>query len=144
MITYIHYGHNEFDINKFKTPKNRDWCNKPCGGLWSSRVNAKRGWKDWCEQEDFRECRKDNSFTFKISDDANVLYINCVDDVNKLPEQAQYKGSSIRSVDFEQLMLNGIDAIEFNLSNDWGLYMALYGWDCDSTLILNPNIIELI
>ena len=141
MATYIHYGHNAFDLNKFKIPQNREWCNKPCGGLWSSRVNAKHGWKDWCEQEDFRECREDNSFMFKLSDKANVLYINCVDDVSKLPEQEQYKGSCIKSVDFEQLVLRGIDAIEFNLSNDWDLYMALYGWDCDSTLILNPNII---
>ena len=46
-----------------------------------------------------------------------------------------------RLIDFQ--IENGIDAIEFNISNDWDLYMALYGWDCDSILILNPNIIEM-
>ena len=50
----------------------------------------------------------------------------------------------LKTVDFEQLIANRIAAIEFNLSNDWDLYMALYGWDCDSTLILNPDVIKII
>lgn len=144
MVTYIHYGHKEFDINKFETPKNRAWCNKPRGGFWASRTDAKHGWKHWCEQEAFCHYDGNCSFTFSISDKANILYINCVEDVYNLPEQEQYTDSCIRSVDFEQLIANGIDAIEFNISNDWNLYMALYGWDCDSTLILNPSIIEVI
>lgn len=144
MNTYIHYGHKEFDINKFMTPKNRQWCNKPLGGLWASRTDAKHGWKHWCEQEDFRECTKDNAFTFKISDNANILYINCVADVDKLPDQkTDLSFTHLKTVDFEQLIADGIDAIELNISNDWDLYIALYGWDCDSTLILNPDVIEM-
>lgn len=145
MTTYIHYGHKEFDIDKFETPKNRQWNNKPWGGLWASRTDAKHGWKDWCEAENFRECREDNSFMFKLSNNANIIYINCVDDVKKLPDQkTDLSLTCIKTVDFEQLIANGIDAIEFNLSNDWNLYMALYGWDCDSILILNSNIIDII
>lgn len=145
MSTYIHYGHKEFDINKFVVPKSRQWNNKPWGGLWASKIDARFGWKDWCEKEGFRECSIDNSFSFKISDNANILYINCVKDVKKLPDQeTDLSLTCIKTVDFEQLISNGIDAIEFNISNDWDLYMALYGWDCDSTLILNPNIIEII
>lgn len=144
MVTYIHYGHKEFDINKFVAPKSRQWNNKPHGGLWASRTDAQYGWKHWCEQENFRDCREDNSFMFKLSDKANILYINCVEDVHKLPDQkTDIELTCIKTVDFEQLIENGIDAIEFNISNDWDLYMALYGWDCDSTLILNPNIIEV-
>lgn len=144
MVTYIHYGHKEFDINKFVIPTNRPYNNKPAGGLWASRTDAKYGWKHWCEKECFCDCREDNSFMFKLSDKANILYINCVEDVHKLPDQkTDLELTCIKTVDFEQLMLNGIDAIEFNISNDWNLYMALYGWDCDSILILNPNIIEM-
>lgn len=144
MSTYIHYGHNEFDINKFIAPKSRQLFNKPTGGLWASRTDAKYGWKHWCEKEDFYDCREDNSFMFSISDKANILYINCVEDVKKLPDQkTDLDLTCIKTVDFEQLIADGIDAIEFNISNDLGLYMALYGWDCDSTLILNPDIIEM-
>ena len=143
MATYIHYGHNEFDINKFEIPKNRAWCNKPKGGFWASRIDAKHGWKHWCEAENFRFCDINNSVVFNISDKANILYINCVSDVYQLPEQDEYTDSYMRSVDFEKLIASGVDAIEFNISNDWDLYMALYGWDCDSTLILNSDIIEM-
>ena len=143
--TYIHYGHKEFDIDQFVIPKSRQWHNKPIGGLWASKVDAEFGWKDWCEREDYSLCSDDFSFTFKISDNANILYINCVKDVEKLPDQkTDLSLTCIKTVDFEELIANGIDAIEFNISNDWDLYMALYGWDCDSTLILNPNIIEII
>lgn len=145
MKTYIHYGHNKFERDKFVYPYNRRYFNKPFGGLWASRTDAECGWKDWCEQENFRECSINNSFLFTISDNANILYINCVEDVKKLPNQnLDLTLTTIKTVDFEQLIVNGIDAIEFNISNDDGLYMALYGWDCDSTLILNPDIIKTI
>lgn len=143
--TYIHYGHKEFDINKFEAPKSRQWGNKPRGGLWASRTDAKYGWKQWNNESGFTTCREDNAFMFKISDKANVLYINCVEDVHLLPDQkVDLELTCFKTVDFEQLMSDGIDAIELNLSNDQYLYNTLYGWDCDSILILNPNIIEII
>lgn len=49
--------------------------------------------------------------------------------------------------DFEKAYYLGIDAIELHLSEDEspdgmnGLYWLLYGWDCDSILILNPKIV---
>ena len=145
MVTYIHYGHKEFDINKFMVPKNRQFLNKPLGGLWASKTDTEFGWKDWCEKEDYSFCDRNQSFMFKISDNANVIYINCVEDVKKLPDQkTDLSLTCIKTVDFEQLIDDGVDAIEFNISMDWGLYMALYGWDCDSMLVLNPDVIEVI
>jgi hypothetical protein len=38
---------------------------------------------------------------------------------------------------------DGVDAIKLNLSKgDYELYYELYGWDCDSILIMNPDIIR--
>ena len=45
-------------------------------------------------------------------------------------------------LDFEAIALK-YDAIEVNISNDWKLYDALYGWDCDSILVMNKKIIEI-
>lgn len=43
--------------------------------------------------------------------------------------------------DFESLALNGIDAIEVFISDDIALYDKLLGWDINSLLIINPEII---
>ena len=42
-------------------------------------------------------------------------------------------------LDFEKIA-EEYDAIEVNIDNS--LYYALYTWDCDSILIMNPNIIR--
>lgn len=114
---------------------------KPFGGLWASRVNAKWGWKDWCESEEFRECNKNNSFSFVISDVAKILQINSVKDIENLPLIS--KNSSWICLDFEELSRD-YDAIEVNISEDEMLYWNLYGWDCDSILVMNPDVIQEI
>jgi hypothetical protein len=50
-------------------------------------------------------------------------------------------------LDFEKLLADGIDAIQVNISDDTAtnlndsLYHALYGWDCDSILVMNKEVI---
>lgn len=44
---------------------------------------------------------------------------------------------------FESLALNGVDAIEVFISEDKELYDKLLGWDINSILIMNPEIIVL-
>ena len=43
-------------------------------------------------------------------------------------------------LDFEKLA-ETYDAVEVNISSDFNLYYQLYGWDCDSIVIMNPDII---
>ena len=53
-------------------------------------------------------------------------------------------------LDFE-LLTYEYDAIELHLSEDNSrgdfmecLYWVLYGWDCDSILIMNPDVVEVL
>ena len=138
---YIHYGHKHFDINLFCPISNREIFTKPFGGLWASRIDAEYGWKDWNNREHFKKCEKENSFTFCLSDNAKILTINSMDDLEDLPhlENDFFLGT----LDFEKL-LNFYDAIEVNISSDYRLYHGLYGWDCDSILVMNPEVIREI
>ena len=43
-------------------------------------------------------------------------------------------------LDFEKLA-ETYDAIEVSISDDFELYYQLYGWDCNSIVIMNPKII---
>lgn len=142
MKKYIHYGATRYDPGKFRPIQNVWFFTKPYGGLWGSPVDAEYGWKEWNEEEHFRECREDNSFTFTLAPTARVLRISKRKDLAGLPRnESDMKESPYLPVclDFEQLMRNGWDAVE--LENSRRLYWALYGWDCDSILVMNPDVV---
>ena len=142
-MEYIHYGHKNFDIEKFDAIKNYEYFSKPQGGLWASRINAEYGWKDWCKGENFTACEQNNSFKFTLSADANILEIHKSEDLEGLPklQSKQMPVLASRHLDFEQLVRDGYDGVELFLSDDQRLYWDLYGWDCDSIVIFNPNCI---
>lgn len=142
---YIHYGHSKFDKEKFKPISNREFFSKPYGGLWASNMESKHGWKQWCEDNDFRECNENNSFCFVLKDNANVIHLYREDDMKNLPKVVndQFPEISKQCLDFEKMLAEGVDAIELHLSEgSYDLYFPLYGWDCDSLLVLNKDVIE--
>jgi len=141
-MIYIHYGATQYKPELFKPIKNELYFVKPNGGLWASPVDTDIGWKDWCEQEDFRDCSESESFRFKLDDSANVLIIDSVEQLLNLPKLESMSLSSWINLDFERLVKDGIDAIQVNISNDYDLYYKLYGWDCDSILIMNKDMIQ--
>ena len=139
---YIHYGHKDFDEKLFMEITNEAFV-KPRGGLWASDVNAKYGWKDWCKDENFRDCAENNSFKFKLKDGTRVLKIDNTEMLKTLPViELPYKFSWI-TLDFEKLK-EEYDVIEVLISEDHQLYWDLYGWDCDSLLVMNKDVIEII
>lgn len=140
-IRYIHYGNTKFEPERFQEVINEDYRPKPSGGFWGSPVDAEFGWKNWCERENYMECMKENSLTFTIRDDAHVLHIRSGANLGGLPMIKEEYGKIY--LDFEKLRELGIDAIELHLSENPELYRVLYTWDCDSILIMNPDIIEV-
>lgn len=145
---YIHYGATRFNRFLNFPIKNEVCWVKPKGGLWASRKNASFGWKDWCAREEFRECNEDCSFEFVIKDESKIAVISRLTQLRRLPH---IENASIRSsylIDFEKCLQLGIDAIELcwygdefeDVASD-DLYFALYGWDCDSIVVLNPNAV---
>ena len=138
---YIHYGHKHFDPYLFCPISNRGQWVKPTGGLWASPIDASFGWKDWNRDSRFVTCNDDNSFTFTLKDGARLLVIADNDFLKKLPQiTAEYMHDLWCMLDFEKLS-EDYDAIELVLSADSRLYWSLYGWDCDSILVMNPNVV---
>ena len=146
---YIHYGHNDFSKEAFAPIKNRRVSNKPYGGLWASPVDAPFGWKNWCKDAGFRECSEENSFEFSIAPEAKILVIDSSAKAKRLPQrplsvdELGIRGLLPVTPDFERLA-EVCDAIEFRLSDDRSLYHTMYCWDCDSILIMNPDIIRAV
>lgn len=170
MKIYRHYfkdKESKFSYCDIKPIKNLEipW-NKPYGGFWASAIDSKYGWKEWCENEGF-VCHVDNYFDFTLKDNAKILYLKTLDDIFNIlkfypmfliqcyqnqalfkyfREQEKYNKDDLIGnimapeciLNFEKLVKYGYDAIEVEIDE---LYYILYGWDCDSILVLNPNAI---
>lgn len=139
-MKYIHYGSNCFDPSKFVEIKNEKYFNKPRGELWASNIESEFGWKNWCEREEFCTYSLDNSFVFELSTNARVYEINTKEDIEKMPLQSEQFSTMLKAIDFEALS-NDYDVIKFNYDKNPSLYWDLYGWDCDSILVLNKEVI---
>lgn len=153
-VIYTHYGHTKFEPETFEPIKNRQMFNKPWGGFWASPNDAEFGWKQWNEREQFAETRDDNKIEFTLKPNTRVLELHSVKDAEEMiqkykapmpPEfdylsQLGFGGSMLINIDFEAIARD-YDAIEYFISDDFGLYNTLYGWDCDSILILNKDVV---
>lgn len=153
---FITYGCGKhFDRSKFREIKNREVLSiyhKPHGGLWSSPVNSDIGWKDWCLGEDFMLEKLKESFRFKIKETSKVYIIDNEVDLKNIPMKLETSFSFRpfeRCIDYEGMKNVGYDAIwltghgmRSTREDHYG--MTTYGFDCETLLILNPDIIEEI
>lgn len=140
---YIHFGDSKYEKEKFNEIRNRDFV-KPYGGLWASPLNAKYGWKNFCENNLLSEIDLSNYFLFKLKDEAKVLKITQSEQLHNLPlnnSASKIFKSIFIALDFEEIKKE-YDAIEVLISEDDQLYWDLYGWDCDSLLVLNKAVIK--
>lgn len=149
----ITHGLGNFDPLKFREIKNSKWNNKPTGGLWCSPVDSSFGWEDWCKTEEYYQNNglKDK-FEFDIDErNSKILKIDSYTDLQKIPsyiDNLMPWPLCIR-LDFETLKSQGYDAIYLTLR---GLIETknpfhdpnLCGWDCESILIMNKDIIKNI
>ncbi len=142
-LVLVHYGSSEYRRELFMEVKNESWV-KPKGGLWTSPIKSNWGWKDWCLAENFRICDESNSFRLRFKDKSKILVIDSLEDLEDLPKfkTVYSKRFSKEYPDFE-VLTKECDAIwltergqrETHLSHP----LSLYGWDCESVLILNPD-----
>ena len=139
MKTYIHYGDRHFDPNKFK-PIENTFTNKPIGGLWASDVNAKYGWKEWNKSSGLRKCSEEPYFKLTLDKKAKVLNVHKYKDVKFAVKE--FLVNQIMILDFKKIMKRGYDAMEVFISDSESLYWNLYGYDCDSIIIFNKDIIQ--
>ncbi len=141
-LEVIHYGAKKYDPKILHVPVNQ-YHVKPIGGLWTSPVKSDWGWKDWCHVEDFRKCNARNSFTLKFNKDAKILMIESYEDLETLPLfENKDLPSFFKLFDYEEIF-KSCDAIWLTVDGQNKTRLSrplnLYGWDCESILIGNPD-----
>lgn len=149
---YIHYGSEHFDKDRFVAIKNsKHMCIKPSPdtGMWGSPIESRNGWYQWSVGNDFRTYKLNTSFEFVLKPGSNVLCIFNDDDLERIKKSDllndrvadSWLQKETTCIDFEKCLERGIDAIEVHVNSEM-IYFELYGWDCDSILILNPDCVE--
>lgn len=136
--TYRTYGF-KFDIDKFQDIKNNNSWNKPIGGLWACAVhNNSTPWLEFITENP--ELMRDTNtyFDFTLKPNAKILKLYDKTDYDNMMDKYAYKAFFTRCIDFEAISKD-FDVIDFKVRN---LYFELMGWDLDSILILNKNIID--
>ena len=145
----IHYGTTAYCVDNVAPivdDPQRAGMKKPSGGLWTSPVNSKYGWKDWCEAESFGTLQEWVFLDFV----GRVLTIDCVNDLDQLdwytPDYFLGLCKPSQYPLFEPLLPH-YDAIHLTEEGHWSTRLPpgprdFYGWDCETVLILNPQRLE--
>lgn len=111
----IHYGAKVYNPEMLGEIINRGWV-KPDGGLWTSPVNSKYGWKHWCDAEQFRDCKEEESFILRFNEGTSVYKIDCVRDLEALPMVEDFISRPIPN--FEKICLE-YDSIWLTKEGQW-------------------------
>ena len=159
-IKFLTTGRNSLREDMFNKVKNKEYINKPEGGIWSSPYTENEEYKsDWlrfCIEEDFNTGNIEIGVLFNIKEDSRVFVIDSMDDLKELYKKYKRNertGSILCEyyLDFEKLALD-YDAIYLTSEGEWktrfperinsGEAISLYGWDVETLLILNFYCID--
>ena len=139
---FVHYGHDRFVKELFRPVTNEPRWVKPAfgTGFYASDADAEYGWKEWIEDEHFHlDKYLTHFFMFKLKEDAKIFHLRTLDEMCSAPEAPNPSGIRGRYlIDFEKLA-QYYDAVDYYETIE--LHYPLYGWDCDTLLVMNPDII---
>lgn len=160
--TYVTYNcGDKFDPEKFVEIKNSVVPTSRGLGLDSSKPLPKTGlWATYEDEDGYLKLCKEmgrpikSSFKFKLSDNARILHLFNKHDVETAMDYynagvltliQSYACLNFEAIakDYDVIHCHMNDEIchpEFNYMLD-GLYFALYGWDFDSILVMNKDVV---
>ncbi|MDD5513415.1 MAG: hypothetical protein PHD09_06580 [Candidatus Omnitrophica bacterium] len=119
---------------------------KPNGGLWCSPFESVNGWVDWCRSESFRDIDSQQRVILEVDTTHFVTIDNAEDMECKLPWFQIH--DMFWAIDFEKMVEQGIEGIHLTVKGQaktrWTNPKNLYGWDCETVLIMNEKCINSV
>ena len=151
-MRYIVLGKTELKEELFNKDLTNNGINKPKGGLWSSPYNKDTisGWYQFCKEQNFVKADNTVGVIFTLKEEARVYTIDSKEDldnlVNKYPNDVLEILKEIAGLNFIAVSKD-YDAIYLTDKGQWATRFSqpntLYGWDCETLLVLNFNAIDL-
>ena len=148
-----HYHYNKFDmlaITKIKNSKQS--MIKPYGGLWSSPADTEYGWYDWMlwEMPDWIKTKARHKTILELDTSADIYVIDTYEDLaNIATSKEQYLDLPefiSTHIDFEELAKK-YQILWLTAEGQYNTRVSrpfnLYGWDCETTLILDKSVVSV-
>lgn len=132
----IHYGADGYEPALFAPISDEYPRNKPSGGLWTSPVVSEYGWKEWSIENSYGDLER--HFHLKFS--GTVLEIDSVLDMDGFTWLGErYEGISFEALCCPHFVCDAVHLTEQGESvTRYTHPRSMYGWDCETMLILNP------
>lgn len=138
-------GADDFNVRLITPVANTGWI-KPDGGLWTSSLISDRTseWTMFCEAESFR-LHHTVRYVLVAAADARIFTIDSLDDLLYLYSRFGMgisKMWELGALDFEA-MSKHYDILHLTSEGQVRTRFStpsLYGWDCESSLWLNPVV----
>lgn len=136
-----HYSSEPFAFDPTRTYDQREeaHCYGKPRGLW---LSVDEGWKEWCQDESFNLDGLVHSTEFDVRDDARILRIQTLLDLDIFHRDHAHREAYGDSIDwaFVAERYDGILIAPYiwqrRLEYSW-----YYGWDCASACIWNPGVL---
>ena len=116
---------------------------------WTESGESFYKWLDrFCKEENFDKEDWSKGIIFKLKDNARIYTIDSYEDLTVLVNKYPNEKSIIRTdaLDFNKIA-EDYDAIHLTEEGQWKTRNTypntLYGWDCETLLVLNFNAIDL-
>lgn len=140
-IVYVHFGRDEFDLNKFEKVKNNMYYPyKPViGGFWASPENSECNWENTFNLADIQ---KKFISRFKLKENAKILKIIEENDLKNLPVLLNANKDE-KAFDYEKIS-EIYDVIYYNPLDKSAMSQLLPCWDCECIYVMNPSAIVKI
>ena len=124
---------------------------KPRGGIWASPLGCDFGWREWCKEGRLRFLKPYRVYLEVTLERA--LLVNQVEDLDKLlwtpllpgvttiSQRPDWGAMKRRGIDVVYVTEAGERATRFSAFRDRYSGRGLYGWDCESLLILRERAV---
>jgi len=118
---------------------------KAKGGLWTSPVGSRHSWRHWCRSEHFRIDELKHRVQLVI-DETDLIVVDNEADLTRLHFKARYPNLPLISSypDYEKITKTHT-GIWLTTEGQWRTRLIfpcnLYGWDCETILILRDEAI---
>jgi len=148
-VTYFEKG-NLLDGDKINIDlgNNRNGCLfKPDKGFWGSPIDAKYGWKEWCEDEKFGNYDFDKPYYWTLSN-GKILQIDW-DEVRNAQTSNLSKYIVNNYLDWNKMLEDNIIAVQLMDSCIGHSFINVLeskfnAWDCESIVVLDKNKIVFV